>query len=385
MQVHHLRSATAAFRSTWRVILHQHASRQHIPTVFQPPTRSLSSIITPDNRRDHTRDTTPPSSAVWDRLLARLSITPQHKQKAIEWQTTLISAKRNFDHVYTRVAATRYGRLMRLDKPIGSRLLFLPAAWGISIAVNSVPDFLLLSTLFYSGAVLLRGAGCTINDIWDVDIDRNVERTRSRPIAAGEISVPMAFGFLATQLSAGLVILTQLNSTAFLVGSLAVIPVFFYPLAKRRIGQPQSVLGLTFNTGALLGYAAAADSLAMPALWLYGAGWCWTMVYDTIYAHQDLRDDRAIGIGSSALQFEGNTRSILALFTAGKLACLTGAGLSAGLSLPYFMGISASCMQLGRLVYDTDLSDSEQCNKAFISNSKIGLMTWLSILAGRLF
>lgn len=287
--------------------------------------------------------------------------------------------------VYSRCAQTSYGRLMRLDKPIGTHLLFLPGAWAISIASSSPTAVVTLSSLFYAGAVLMRGAGCTINDIWDVDIDRNVERTKSRPLAAGEISTPAAFAFLGVQLSGALLVLTQLNTESFIVATTAVLPVLFYPLAKRHTAYPQAVLGLTFNWGALLGYTAATGTLGAPALLLYGAGWCWTMVYDTIYAFQDKTDDERIGVQSTARTFGGYTKPVLAALTAGKLAFLTGAGLSADLSTPYFIGTSAATMHLAYQVYATDLSDPAQCQKAFNNNSITGAITWASIVAGRVF
>lgn len=287
--------------------------------------------------------------------------------------------------VYSRFSQTSYGRLMRLDKPIGTHLLFLPGAWGISIASSSPTEVLSLCGLFYGGAVLMRGAGCTINDIWDVDIDRKVERTKSRPLAANEISTPAAFVFLGAQLSGALLVLTQLNTETFLVGTMALLPVIFYPLAKRHTPYPQAVLGLTLNWGALMGYSAVTGTLGTPALFLYGAGWCWTMVYDTIYAFQDKVDDERIGVHSTARTFARNTKPVLAAFTAGKVALLTGAGIAADLSTPYFMGISASAIHLAYQVYATDLSNSEQCQKAFNSNSITGAVTLASIVAGRVF
>lgn len=287
--------------------------------------------------------------------------------------------------IYSRAAQTKYGRLMRLDKPIGTNLLFLPGAWGIAIAATSATDVLTLSALFYGGALLTRGAGCTINDIWDADIDKKVARTKSRPIASGEISTPAAFLFLGAQLFGGLGVLTQLNTECFLLGSAAVMPLLFYPFAKRYTAYPQAVLGLAMNWGALMGYCAASGTVGMPAVLLYGAGWCWTMVYDTIYAHQDKDDDARIGIGSAAVSFGERNKPALAALVAGKLALLTGAGLTAELSLPYFMGITVSGLHLARQVYATDLNDAEQCQAAFVKNEVTGAIVWMSILAGRLF
>lgn len=301
------------------------------------------------------------------------------------FQSGLLSATGAVTSGYSRCAQTSYGRLMRLDKPIGTHLLFLPGAWAISIASTSPTEFLKLTGLFYAGAVLMRGAGCTINDIWDVDVDRKVERTKSRPIAAGEISTPAAFTFLGAQLSGALLVLTRLNTESFIVATMAVLPVLFYPMAKRHTAYPQAALGLTFNWGALLGYTAATGTIGAPALWLYGAGWCWTMVYDTIYAFQDRADDERIGVQSTARTFGEYTKPVLAVLTAGKFAFLTGAGLSADLSMPYFIGTSAATAHLAYQVYATDLSDPSQCLKAFTNGSTTGAITWASIIAGRMF
>lgn len=274
---------------------------------------------------------------------------------------------------------------MRLDKPTGTHLLFLPSAWAISLASSSPTDAIALTGLFYAGSLLMRGAGCTINDIWDADIDRQVARTKTRPIAAGEVSTAAACGLVAAQVTGAAWILTKLNPESFLVAVGALLPVLFYPLAKRHTAYPQAALGLTMNWGALLGYTAASGTLGAPAFWLYGAGWCWTMVYDTIYAFQDKADDEKIGVKSTARTFGDFTKPMLLSLTAGKLAMLTGAGLAADLSMPYFVGTSAATMHLAYQVFATDLSDPQQCAKAFRSSSITGAITWASVMAGRAF
>lgn len=367
-------------------------SRNHQHSTFA--IYSASSIIQDRNRYYLTRSTDRKSFATF-----QPSPGDNKRQNNLKWENTTIRSLitsfestsaglklcyERINDAYSRIASSSYGRLMRLDKPIGYNLLFLPGAWSICLASSSMIDFLTLSSLFYTGAIVMRGAGCTINDIWDVDIDKQVARTKSRPLASGEISIPAAFAFLGAQLGCGLWILTRLNTETFLVGSLSVLPVLFYPFAKRKTYYPQAVLGLTFNSGALLGYTAATGSIGLPALLLYGAGWCWTMVYDTIYGHQDKTDDKLIGVYSTALTFNENTKRTLGVFTFGKLMFLTGAGLAADLSLPYFMGITASCIHVGHQVYSTDLDNAEECRKAFVSNQTCGLITCGAILAGRL-
>lgn len=287
--------------------------------------------------------------------------------------------------VYVRVADTAYGRLMRLDKPTGTHLLFLPGAWAISLASTSPTNAITLTGLFYAGSVLMRGAGCTVNDIWDADIDRQVARTKTRPIAAGEVSSAAASALVAAQVSGAAWILTKLNTESFIVATSALLPVLFYPLAKRHTTYPQAALGLTFNWGALLGYTAATGTLGVPALWLYGAGWCWTMVYDTLYAFQDKADDEKVGVKSTARTFGEYTKPVLAGLTAGKFAMLAGAGMAADLSTPYYVGVSAATIHLAYQVFATDLRDPKQCGKAFRNNSITGAITWASIIAGRIF
>lgn len=283
-----------------------------------------------------------------------------------------------------RLTLSPYARLMRLEKPIGTHLLFLPGAWAITIGAASIGDAVSLYALFYTGAVLLRGAGCTMNDIWDQDIDSKVQRTRSRPLAAGEISIPKAFVFLGAQLTAGLMVLLSLNNTSIVVGAPAVIPAMFYPLAKRFTNYPQAVLGLTINWAALLGYTAATDTLSVPALCLYGAGWCWTMIYDTIYAHQDKKDDARLGVKSSALSLGSRTRPALIAFCVGKLGFLSAAGIMCGLSAPYYGGIALTGAHLVRQILKTNFDDPNDCWKAFKSNTCTGALTWGALAAGRL-
>lgn len=272
---------------------------------------------------------------------------------------------------------------MRLDKPIGTYLLFLPAAWGLSLGATSPSDWIHLTPLFYAGSVLLRGAGCTINDIWDADIDRQVGRTRSRPLAARQISPPAAFLFLGAQCAGGLVILSKLNPPTFLLASLSTLPLMYYPFAKRWTNYPQTYLGLTFNLSVLVATTATAGTVTAESMLLYGAGVCWTMVYDTIYAHQDKVDDAKMGVSSTALTFGEAGKPVLALFSAGKFAFLAALGGVVGLSWPYYACVGASTAHLMNQVASTDLSDAEQCQRAFTSNATPGVLVWLGIVLGR--
>lgn len=191
-----------------------------------------------------------------------------------------------------------YLHLSRADKQIGTMLLLWPCAWGIGLAapVGEFPDMVLLSR-FAVGALVMRSAGCVINDLWDKDFDKHVERTKTRPLASGAISVPQALGLLGLQLTAGLAVLVGLNPTSIALGMASMPLVVAYPLMKRFTYWPQFVLGLTFNWGSLLGYTAVTGSMSSltAALPLYGAGVCWTLIYDTLYGYQDRDDDSKLG------------------------------------------------------------------------------------------
>ncbi|WP_334194221.1 4-hydroxybenzoate octaprenyltransferase [Pararhodobacter sp.] len=209
-----------------------------------------------------------------------------------------------------------YLRLSRADRPIGTWLLLLPCWWGVLLAALAYPETRGLGTLWLMiamalGAFLMRGAGCTWNDITDRDIDDKVERTRNRPLASGAVTVREALIWMAIQMVASFLLLLTFNGAAIFLGVLALLPVAIYPFAKRFTWWPQAFLGLAFNWGALLGWTAQAGHLDWPAVVLYVAGIAWTLFYDTIYAHQDREDDALIGVKSTARLFGENTENWL--------------------------------------------------------------------------
>ncbi len=242
-------------------------------------------------------------------------------------------------------AARPYALLMRLDRPVGTWLLLLPGLWAIALA-GGLRDWKLM-LLFGAGAVVMRGAGCVINDLWDRDLDRQVARTASRPLASGAVTPRQAFMLLAALMALGLTILLQLPKDAVILGVLSIPLIAAYPLMKRITWWPQAFLGLTFNFGALVGWAAATGTLAPPALALYAAGFFWTLGYDTIYAHQDIGDDASAGIKSSARYLGNRSKRAVSLFYALSWSLLVlafwlaGAGMMAlfilGLSLPHMV------------------------------------------------
>lgn len=279
-----------------------------------------------------------------------------------------------------------YARLARLDKPIGTWLLAWPCMWSITLAASpgSLPDVKLL-TLFGCGALLLRGAGCTVNDLLDRDIDTKVERTRSRPFASGSLTTFQGLSFLGFQLLLGLGILLQLNNFSIILGASSLLLVFSYPLMKRVTFWPQAYLGLTFNWGALLGWAAVRGSLD-PAvvLPLYLSGVFWTLVYDTIYAHQDKNDDLRVGVKSTALRFGDSTKEWISGFGLACISSLAISGLNADLAWSYYAFLAAASGHLAWQIFTVDLSSRADCNQKFISNTWFGAIVFSGILAGRL-
>src|SRR5579862_9357070 len=234
--------------------------------------------------------------------------------------------------------AEPYARLARLDRPIGTWLLLFPGWWGIALAGPRWPDPWLLA-LFGLGAVVMRGAGCTLNDIADRNYDGQVARTRLRPIPSGRVSVRQAAVFMAAQLAVGAAILFSLNRISIMLGVAVLALIATYPFMKRITYWPQLFLGLNFNWGALLGWTAVTGSLSWPPVLLYLGGICWTLGYDTIYAHQDKEDDARIGVKSSALALGDKTTPFLFAFYGAAAVLWTAAGTTAGLGWLFFLGV----------------------------------------------
>lgn len=284
--------------------------------------------------------------------------------------------------------ATRpYLRLARADRPIGTWLLLIPCWWGIALAAAT--DAPRLSDLWWAlactlGAFLMRGAGCTWNDITDRDFDGAVARTRSRPIPSGQVSVKQALAFMGLQIAISAAILLTFNRASILLGLVALLPVAVYPFAKRFTWWPQLFLGIAFNWGALLGWTAHAGSLSAAPVLLYLSGMVWTLFYDTIYAHQDKEDDALIGVKSTARLFAENTSKWLAGFLVITVALMTGAVLVAllplhnpivlvlGLAAPWGMGWHM-LWQLRQL----EIDDPDTCLRLFRASRDTGLIAAL--------
>jgi 4-hydroxybenzoate polyprenyltransferase len=275
--------------------------------------------------------------------------------------------------------ARPYARLMRLDRPIGTWLLLFPCWWSLALAPGPADArLLLLFVLFGLGAVIMRGAGCTWNDVTDRDFDAKVARTRTRPIPSGQVSVRQALLFMGAQMLVGFAILISFNGFAVAVGAASLVLVFTYPLMKRVTYWPQFFLGLAFNYGALLGWAAVRGDLDWPALSLYVAGIAWTLGYDTIYAHQDKEDDALIGVKSTALRLGRATRPWLAGFYTATVVLLALTGALRGLNWIFYVALAIGALQLAWQVSTVNLDRPADCLAKFKSNRAFG---WL-ILAG---
>jgi 4-hydroxybenzoate polyprenyltransferase len=277
-----------------------------------------------------------------------------------------------------------YLRLARFDRPIGSWLLLMPCWWSAALAGavgGNTRHLSVVIILFFIGAFVMRGAGCTWNDITDRDLDALVERTRSRPIPAGQVSVRQAFAFLVVQALIGLAVLLQFNRFAVATGIASLVIVAIYPFMKRITWWPQIVLGLAFSWGALMGFAVMLGRIDATALLLYVGSIAWVIGYDTIYAHQDAEDDALIGIKSTALLFGARTRFALIAFYATAVALVGGALWLAAARWPAWIGLAAFAAHLVWQIVRLDISDPALCKRVFYSNRDAGLLLFAGLLA----
>lgn len=276
-----------------------------------------------------------------------------------------------------------YLKLGRFDRPVGTWLLLWPCWWSILLAQPaSWQQGALLAALFGIGALVMRGAGCTINDIADRNFDAQVERTKLRPLPSGQVSMMQAVLWMAALCLIGLLILLQLPSMAIWLGVGSLGLVGLYPLMKRITWWPQAWLGLTFNWGALMGWAAVQDNVGLPAMMLYAGGLFWTLGYDTIYAHQDKDDDALIGVKSSARRLGADTRPALFVFYGLTLILWAGAIFVADLSPVAYAGLGVVAAHFCWQVLRVDLDDSSNCLFFFKSNIWLGGLMLAALAMG---
>ncbi len=281
-----------------------------------------------------------------------------------------------------------YARLARFDRPIGTWLLLFPCWWSLALAINDWHNWdkiIWLFILFGIGATIMRGAGCCLNDIADRNFDSLVARTKERPIASGIISVKQGFLFMALLCALGLTILLQFNLFAVVLGIASLSLIIIYPFSKRFTYWPQFILGLAFNWGALLGWAAIRGELQMPAIFLYMGGIAWTLGYDTIYALQDKHDDSIAGIKSTALLLGDNIRIWLYLFFGSAIFFMGLSGLLAELKWPFYVGLSCTCVQATWQVALLKPSSPYDCLSKFKSNRLFGWLFLGGVVASQLY
>ena len=273
-------------------------------------------------------------------------------------------------------------KLMRLHKPTGIWLLLWPCWWSIALASNSATPDLYLLAVFALGAIVMRGLGCVINDIIDRDVDSQVERTKNRPLANGDLSLTAAYWLIFILAVVGITILINLNTLAIMLGLIIVFPIIIYPYMKRIMAWPQVFLALIFNFGALMGWAAVTNDVDIPALSLYAAGIFWTLGYDTIYAHQDRKSDEKIGIKSTAVSMQEKTKAYVSIFYLAMIVFLLIAGTSVFSyhNVVYYFSL---ILALGHLLWQiktVDLDNPKDCMKKFKSNTVLGWIVFLGII-----
>ena len=280
-------------------------------------------------------------------------------------------------------AVRPYALLARLDRPIGTWLLLLPGLWAIALPQGVAPwERVRLAALFALGSLVMRSAGCVVNDMWDRDLDRQVTRTRDRPLACGMLGMRQAAMFLGLLLVAGLCVLLSLNRLSWAMGAGSLILVGLYPLAKRVTWWPQLVMGFTFGFGAPLGYAAATGRIDSAMAALYAAAILWDLGFDTVYGFQDMEDDALVGVKSTSRLVAATPRRFVAGCYALMLAALGVAGWLAGLGDWFWPALLLPAWLLARQVRALDIADPALCLRLFRGNREVGLAVTLAILAG---
>lgn len=275
-----------------------------------------------------------------------------------------------------------YALLARLDRPVGIWLLLLPGWWAIALASGGAKPMntgdWVIFTLFAAGAIVMRGAGCVINDLWDRELDKSVARTAPRPLASGAVPPRAAMIFLALLLLAGLAVLLQMNMVTILLGVLSLPFIIAYPLMKRITWWPQAFLGLTFNFGALMGWSAISGIIQLPALLLYAGGIFWTLGYDTVYAHQDREDDALAGIKSTALKFGKRSKDFIAAFYTLAGILIFSGGIAAGAGYGFTALTLFALWHISRQIAKWNPDDAQESLALFRANRDFGFLILLA-------
>ena len=278
--------------------------------------------------------------------------------------------------------------LTRLNRPIGYMLLFWPCLWGLALAYDFNEDinlFLFYSFLFFAGSVLMRSAGCIVNDIVDRNFDKSVERTKNRPIASGKVSVSIASIYVIILCSFAFLVLINFNYLTIILAMASMPLAFTYPLMKRFTYWPQLFLGITFNYGLILGWSSVQENLSLTPLIFYLGAIFWTLGYDTIYGYQDIKDDEIIGVKSTSIKFKNNPKKLLYLCYSITILSLILVGFYMKFNLYYFLSINIIILHLFILqISKLNIKKPNICLSIFKSNNLLGLLIFLNIMIGKL-
>ena len=278
--------------------------------------------------------------------------------------------------------------LTRLNKPIGFMLLFWPCIWGLTLAYDfalSLEIFIFYGALFFSGSVLMRSAGCIVNDISDKNFDKLVERTKDRPIASGKISIRLAAIYASILCAVAFLVLINFNKFTILMALISMPLAFTYPLMKRFTYWPQLFLGITFNYGLVLAWISIKNDISLiPIIFYFGAIF-WTLGYDTIYGYQDIKDDEIIGVKSTSIKFKNNPKKFVLICYLTFIASLILIGLLMKFSLFYYLFLIFSVFQLILFqIYKLNVNDPMSCLSKFKSNNFVGLLIFVNLLIGKI-
>ena len=277
-------------------------------------------------------------------------------------------------------------QLTRLDRPIGYMLLFWPCLWGLTIAYDferNLNTYFFYLILFFLGSVLMRSAGCIVNDIADRNYDKKVLRTKNRPIASGRISIMLAFFYASFLCLLALVVLLQFNKLTIYFALASMPLAFTYPYMKRLTYWPQLFLGITFNYGLLLGWISVQENLTLEPIIFYVGAIFWTLGYDTIYGYQDIKDDEIIGVKSTSIKFKNNPKKFLSLCYLITLISIIIIGMSMNFNNFYFLFLILPTMHLFFQIKTLNIKDDNSCLKIFKSNNMLGLIIFINLLIGK--
>ena len=278
--------------------------------------------------------------------------------------------------------------LTRLNKPIGFMLLFWPCLWGLTLSYNfdlTLNVFIFYVLLFFLGSILMRAAGCIVNDIYDKDFDKLVERTKNRPVASGKISVKFAIIFTAILCGIAFLVLINFNKFTILMALISIPLAFTYPLMKRFTYWPQLFLGITFNYGLVLAWISIINEISLIPIIFYLGAIFWTLGYDTIYGYQDIKDDEIIGVKSTSIKFKNNPKKFILICYLTFIASLILIGVLMKFNLFYFLFLIIPIFQLIFFqIYKLNVNEPMSCLTKFKSNNFIGLIIFVNLLIGKI-